>query len=399
MKLTPEMADARIKEEGILPFDPQGLLDRLRALTDRRGERGRRYELAPLLLLIVFAKLAGEDTPCAIADWVASRADEVRQSLHLDWTRMPHHNTIRRVLALVVEPQELDRVVGEHLGSLPEVGTSRLIAFDGKTVRGTISAEDRHGTHLLAAYLPREGIVLGQVGVASKENEITAAPPLLKSLDLRGKVVMGDAMHTQRELSKQIKEAGGDFLWLVKDNQPTLQAEIAELFAPPTPTVLGNVLPDDFARYQKTNQGHGRCERRQITVSGELKGYAKWPYLEQVFELVRSRTDLQTGATQTEVVHGVTSLRRKAASAKTLHDFVRDYWGIENGLHQPRDTTFREDRTRQTFGHQGHVMATLNNLALGLLRHLGFTNLAHARRIVSASFNQTTYLAIESMLT
>lgn len=379
--------------------DPPGLLDRLRKLTDRRGERGRRYELAPLLLLIVFAKLAGEDTPCGIADWMANRTEELRRALHLNWVRMPHHNTIRRVLGGVVEPEELDRVVAAHLGSRPGVGSSRLIAFDGKTVRGTITADEPHGTHLLAAYLPREGIVLGQVAVETKENEIVAAPKLLAGLDLRGKVVMGDAMHTQRDLSTQIKAAGGDFIWLVKDNQPAVRAEIAALFVPPTPTVLGTVLPDDFARYAKRDVGHGRREERRIVVSGELKGYTVWPHLEQVFELERRRTDPATGQTQTEVVYGLTSLSRRAVSAKGLHDFIRDYWGIENGLHQRRDGTFREDRTRQTLGHQGHVIASLNNLAIGLLRHLGFTNLAHARRTCSGLFNHTAYLAIERALT
>jgi predicted transposase YbfD/YdcC len=300
---------------------------------------------------------------------------------------------------LVVEPAELDRAVAEHLASLPGVGASRLIAFDGKTVRGTAGVAHPQGEHLLAACLPREGIALGQVAVGSKENEIVAAPRLLGSLDLRGKVVTGDALHAQRGLSKQIKRAGGDFLWLIKDNQPAVRAEIAELFAPPTPTVLGNVLPDDFARYAKTSRGHGRREERRITVSGELKGYTAWPHLEQVFELERRRTDLKTGKTETEVVYGVTSLSRRGASAKALHDFIRDYWGIENGLHRRRDVTFREDQTRQTLGHQGHVMASLNNLAIGLLRHAGFTNLAQARRACSALFNQTTYLIIERMLT
>jgi len=399
MKLTPAAPEPCLKDLGMVPIDPRGLLDRLRRLRDRRGERGRRYELAPLLLLIVFAKLAGEDTPSGIADWVAQRADDLRRALHLDWARMPHHNTVRRILAGVVAPEELDRVVAQHLASLPHVGASRLIAFDGKTVRGTRGEEHPAGEHLLAACLPREGIVLGQVAVGSKQNEIVAAPKLLEGLDLRRKVVMGDAMHTQRDLSMQIKRAGGDFIWLVKDNQPAVRAEIAELFVPPTPTVLGNILPDDFARYAKTDVGHGRREERRITVSGELKGYTAWPSLEQVFKLERGRTDLATGETETEVVYGLTSLSRRTTSAKALHDFVRDYWGIENGLHPRRDGTFREDRTRQTRGHQGHVMASLNNLAIGLLRHAGFTNLAHARRACSGLFNQMTYLTIERMLT
>ncbi len=399
MKLTLPATEQKTRELGVVLFDPKGLLERLKQLRDRRGQRGKRYELASLLLLIVFAKLSGEDTPSGIADWVTNRAKELIQALHLDWSRMPHHNTLRRIIALVVEPEELDRVVTEHLTSLPEVGTSQLIAFDGKTVRGTISEANPQGDHLLAAYLPQEGIVLGQVAVEDKENEIVEAPKLLGQLDLRGKVVMGDALHAQRELSKQIKQAGGDFIWLIKGNQPTVLEEIEVLFAPQTPTVLGNLLPNDFVSYEQTDKGHGRREKRRITVSSELKGYTKWPYLEQVFRVERWRTDIKTGKSETEVVCGLTSLSPEATSARELHDFVRDYWGIENGLHQPRDVTLHEDRIRQTLGHAGHVMASLNNLVIGLLRHAGFTNIARARRACNSLFNHTTYLDIQRMLT
>jgi predicted transposase YbfD/YdcC len=399
MKLTLPTTELQIRERGVQLFDPHGLLERLRGLPDGRGDRGKRYDLAPLLLVMIFAKLAGEDTPVGMADWLAQRASELRDALHLSWPRMPHHNTLRRVLAAGVEPVALDRVVAAHLASLPGVGRSRLIALDGKTVRGTISAANPDGAHLLAAYLPREGIVLGQVAVGRKANEISAAPGLLGPLDLRGKVVIGDALHAQREISQQIKRAGGDFLWLIKDNQPGVRAEIAELFAPPTPTVLGTVLPDDFVHDATTTQGHGRREERRITVSSELKGYSAWPHLEQVFALERRRTDCATGHVEEEVVYGLTSLSRRAASAKTLLGCIRDYWGIENGLHQRRDVTFHEDRTRQTLGHQGHVMASLTNLVIGLLRSAGFTNLAYARRVCCGLFNPTTYLAIERMLT
>lgn len=399
MKLTLPATELHIRELDIVVFDPKGLLERLKGLRDRRGQRGKRYELAPLLLLLVFAKLSGEDTPSGIADWMSNRAKELIEALHLDWSRMPHHSTLRRIIAHIVKTDELDRVVAEHLTSLSEVGESRLIAFDGKTVRGTISEANPQGEHLLAAYLPREGIVLGQVAIKSKENEIVEAPKLLGQLDLQDKVVMGDAMHAQRELSRQIKEAGGDFIWLIKQNQPTVLEEIAELFAPQTPTVLGNVIPNDFVSYEQADKGHGRQEKRRITVSSELKGYTDWPDLEQVLRVERWRTDIKTGKSETEVVYGLTSLSKEAASARDLHGFVRDYWGIENGLHHRRDATFHEDRTRQTLGHAGHVMAALNNLAIGLLRHVGFTNLAQARRACNALFNPTTYQHLERLLT
>jgi len=358
-----------------------------------------RYGLAALLLLIVFAKLSGEDTPCGIADWVSGRAKELKQALHLGWSRMPHHSTYRRIIAFVVDPEELDRVVTEHLTSLPGVGTSRLIAFDGKTLRGTICEANPQGDHLLAAYLPHEGIVLGQVAVESKENEIVGAPKLLGQLDLRGKVAMGDAMHAQRELSRQVKQAGGDFIWLIKQNQPTVLEDITQLFAPQTPMVLGGIVPNDFVSYEVSDKGHGRLERRRITVSRELNGYTDWPHLEQVFRLERRRTDLKTGQIETEVVCGLTSLTRSGTTAQDLCSYVRDYWGIENGLHQRRDVTLHEDRTRQTLGHAGHVMASLNNLIIGLLRHAGFTNIARGRRACNSLFNHTAYQAIERFLT
>ncbi len=220
-------------------FDLASLLTRLQSLSDRRCPKGLRYPLGPVLLLIILAKLAGADKPQAIADWISARGHLLRQALGLPWRRMPHHNTYRRILAQAVSPEELDRTVGEYLGSLPGVGRSVLIAIDGKTVRGTIAAANPQGEHLLGAYLPAEGVVLMQVRAGERENEIVVAPQLLRCLDLRGKVVAADAMHTQRALSVQILEAGGDYLWLAKDNQPTLREEIEDLFKADRRTVEG----------------------------------------------------------------------------------------------------------------------------------------------------------------
>jgi len=124
---------------------------------------------------------------------------------------------------------------------------------------------------------------------------------------------------------------------------------------------------------------------RQITVSSELKGYSDWPGLEQVFVLERQRVDLKSGEAECETVYGLTSLSPREASAARLLALVRAYWGIENGLHQRRDVTFQEDRTRLTCGMAGWVMPSLNNLVIGLLRHTGATNLAAARRQLDAN--------------
>lgn len=385
MKSTLPAGRVASKEEEGYAIDLESLQRRLATVTDRRCPKGLRYPLPSVLLLVVLAKLSGEDTPSGIASWIKNRSRSLRAALHLPWARMPHHNTYRRIFAQVIQPEQLDQVVGEHLRSLPGVGKSLLIALDGKTVRGTIDPTHPRGEHLLAAYLPDEGIVLLQLTTGAKENEISVAPKLVAQLDLRGKVVAGDAMQTQRDLSIQILQAGGDYLWIAKDNQPALHAQIAELFTADQSTVLGGQIPTDFQTCRQTSKGHGRQDTRQITVSGMLKGYSDWPGLEQVFQLERWRKDLRSGKIAHEVVYGLTSLSRRKASARHVLSLTRTYWGIENGLHYRRDVTFREDRTRLTGGHAGHVVAALNNLVIGLLKHAGASNLAEARRWCDAN--------------
>ena len=274
-----------------------------------------------------------------------------------------------------------------------------MVSIDGKTIRGTVDLANPRGDHLLAAYLPEEGIVLFQVEAGSKENEITVAPKLLEGIDLRGKVVVGDAAHTQRKLSVQIQEAGGDYLWFAKDNQPTLREDIEQLFEGDNRTVLGGRVPNDFRRVRRVGKGHGRRESREITVSSELKGYSDWPGLEQVFKLERHRIRCKDGKEEQEIVYGLTSLSQAEASPERLLHLSRTYWGIENGLHHRRDVTFQEDSTRQTCGHAGRVMAAINNLVISLLRHTSATNLAQARRQCDANPVQTLSLLIASPIT
>lgn len=384
MKCATIVPEVRVENPEARIFDVGSLWGRLASLPDARHRRGVRYPLAVILVLAILAKLGGEDRPSGIADWVRQRAALLREALRLPGSTLPHANTYRRVLGEVVDAADLDAAVGEFLRGLPGVGRSVVVSIDGKTVRGTIGTDHPRGEHLLAAYLPEEGIVLMQVRAGEKENEISVAPTLLKSLDLRGKVVIGDALHTQRVLSAQILEAGGDYVWFVKDNQPTLRADIAQVFVSPEPTPEGGIIPTDWQSCRIVTKGHGRKEIRTITVSQTLNDYSDWPGMAQVFQLERQRTVLKDQKTTTEIVHGLTSRAPDLASPRVLLDWSRTYWGIENGLHHRRDVTFQEDQTRMTRGRVGRVMAILNNLVISLLRYLGETNLAHARRKYAA---------------
>ena len=361
------------------------LMDYLKRVKDGRKRRGIRYRLEIILTLFILAKLCGQNKTYGIADWVHQRREYLVEVLQLSYQRLPHHSTYRRILSDEVDGEELEQIVAEYLAQLPRSEQEVVIAIDGKTVRGTITLGDAFGLHLLAAYLPGEGIVLMQMVVEKdKENEIVVAPKLLKCLDLRHKVVVGDAMHTQRQLSIQIVTTGGHFVWIVKDNQANTRKAIEQLFAPEKSIpALGNPVMD-FRSAKTIEKQAGRLEERTITVSSLLNDYLDWPYLEQVFKLERRYTNLTTGEVECDVQYGLTSLPAQLASPERLLEIVRSEWGIENGLHYRRDVTFQEDQTRMTNKAMGRAMAIINNLVISLLNSQGFDNYAHARRVFDA---------------
>lgn len=366
-------------------FDMGSLYAHLRTLTDTRQPRGVRYQLETVLTLLVLAKLCGEDRPSGIADWAQHRTPWLVEALALTYPRLPHHSTYRRILADVVAPEELDALVAAYLSQDQQFGRQVVVTIDGKILRGTLDDEGA-GVHLLAAYLPSEGIVLLEMAVGPQENEIPVAARLLQCVDLRDKVVIGDALHTQRALSIQIVTAGGDYIWFAKGNQPELEQDIRLWFEPDVPLIPGmGCPPKDFETATTVNKGHGRLERRSLTVSSQLQDFLDWPFLAQVFKLERRFTTLKTGEVQEQVVYGCTSLSREAVSPQRLLAMIRSYWRIENGLHYRRDVTLQEDRTRLTRGHAGQVMAALNNLVLGILdRHTDFPYIPAARRYFAA---------------
>jgi predicted transposase YbfD/YdcC len=358
-------------------LDMDSLAAYFERLHDGRCARGKRYRLAQICILATLAKLSGEDRPLGIAQWAQLRHKALGPLLGLA-RRTPSHNTYRRAFATAISPVELDQPINAYLRQ--QGGRSVLIALDGKTLRGTISAGQSQGVHLLAAYLPAEGIVLVQLAMDSKENEIVAAPKVLASLDLRGKIVMGDAMQTQRELSLQIIEAEGDYIWLVKDNQPQLRSDIEQWFAPETHVKGFGAAAKDFQTVRTVNKGHGRHEERTLTTSSLLNDYLDWPGLAQVFKLERRSVNTATGEVRHEIVYGITSLTAHKADARRLNGRVRQYWGIENGLHYRRDKSLQEDATRIRNRNQAQNLAALNNLIVGMVLRQGWDYLPQARR-------------------
>jgi predicted transposase YbfD/YdcC len=394
-KYTPIPFEINLSPEGFV-FDVGSLFEALLTLHDQRDARGLRYALVTALVFVILAKLAGEDWLRGMAQWVAERQEGLAEFLGLAKPQAPCYTTYGRILGHAVAMDEFEQVVGNFFARLPGAGRTVELALDGKTLRGTIPRGETQGIHLLAAYVPREGLVLMQVEVGSRENEIVAAPRVLKGLDLQGKIVTGDALLTQRKLALQVVAAGGEYVFPVKENQPQLLAEIQTVFAPEHCVKGFSPALQDFRTAEKTEKSRGRIEQRTITVSRELKGYVEWPQAEQVYKLERKFKQLNSGKFMHEVVYGITSLTAQEAGATRLLEITRGHWGIESGLHYRRDVTLREDRSRVRTAHAPQMLAAINNLVLGLFARLGYASAPEARRHFAAHLDKAVNLILQA---
>jgi len=379
LKPTQEMS-----ETGLI-IEMGSLYTYFQRVSDLRQPKGKRYPLTLLLVLMMLAKLCGEDKPSGIADWVRERVEWLYEMKILPQKQAPCHMTYRRVLQNIIQPEEFEGLICEYQQRFYEAEEEIVLSMDGKTLRGTIPGGEMRGTHLLSVYVAKQRLVLAEVEVDRKENEIVVTPQILQQVDLKGAIVIGDAMHAQRETSRQIVEAGGEFVWTIKGNQARTEWAIEKLFLPEVCNLKqGASLSKHCRRVSQVDKGHGRIEKRTILTSTELNDYLDWPYLAQVFRLERDVWHTQSQGWTHQVVYGLTSLSPGKASAKKLLALNRQYWGIENGLHYRRDVTLREDATRLTVGNSGHNMAVLNNLVVSLPFLAGYENLAKARRIFCA---------------
>lgn len=372
-----------ISAEGVV-YDKGSVYGRLQNLTDRRQARGKRYQLTTILMIVFLAKLSGANTPTEIAEWGHHHQDELQLLLKVAHKRLPERSTYRRILAYKVYETEVERLVREY-NQAGERG--EICALDGKALLGRSKHEDGTPEYALSVYDVTVGKTLAQIEVGNKENEITKAPEVIRLAKIAGKVVTGDALHTQKRLAQTILDEQGDYLFPVKENQPQLYKNIQALFAPDYPKPGFGKIQTDFLTAQKVNKGHGRIETRTLTTSEMLNAYAAWPGLAQVYRLERQFQWWRRGRcykTSSQVEFGITSLSRKKASPRRLLEIRRAHWGIETGSHYRRDVTLKEDATRFTIGHGARVLTNIHNLVLALIRQTGFRNAAQARRFFAA---------------
>ena len=356
--------------------DRAGLLSVLAKVPDPRKPRGVRHRLAAVLGLAVCAVMAGARSYVAIAEWAADADTEILARVGAGQA-VACETTFRRMLQ-ALDADALDDAVGgwaqQRTSPLP--GERRRVAVDGKTLRGSGTGGEP-GRHLLAAFDHAHGVVLGQVDVEIKTNEIPLFATLLDRIDLTGAVVTADALHAQRAHAEYLVDArGAHYVLTVKRNQPHLYTRLTAL--PWREVPVGDDTHD---------RGHGRVERRTLKVTAVAAGLG-FPHAAQAIQIIRRRRPLNTKKAKkwsTETVYAVTSLTATQASPAELADILRGHWTIEDRLHWVRDATYDEDRSQVRTRNGPRVMASLRNLAITIMRLTGVINIAaalrhHARR-------------------
>lgn len=349
-------------------------------LTDWRKRKGKVYQLASLFMLLLLGLICGKRGPTSIVRWFRKLPFEVRIRLRFPLGRCPAPVTLCRLLqdvdvaALERQLQQWLRAINPQLAA---AGGDQRLALDGKTLRGA-AKRGAQAAHLLAAFSHQLQTVVGQVAVDCKTNEITLVVELLDLLMVEGRLLTMDALLTQRAIAQEIIDRGGDYLMVVKENQPQLLEDLRICFRE-------EPLPGEVrGGARETNKSHGREEVREIVTSAALKDYLDWPGNEQVMRIRRTVTTSKTGATRTEEVYAITSLRPERGRPADLLAANRGHWGIENRLHWVRDVTFGEDHCPVCKKNAPQAFAALRNVLLALLRFLGYTNMAEAIGIHSA---------------
>lgn len=256
------------------------------------------------------------------------------------------------------------------------MGKLVAVAMDGKVIRNTIAPGGREGSEikLFSALLHEEAIVIAQRRIPADTNEITQVKDLLAGTDLTNVVVTGDAAHAQDATAAHLTvERGGHYVLTVKGNRAALLARIAAALPPAAPGT---------EHYVEEDRSKGRIVRRAIWIA-PADGI-DFPGAAQVFRIRRDTFDHAGNRLSKEVVHGVTSLTADQAAPALLAGLVRSHWSIENKSHWVRDVIYREDDQHAYAGTGAQVMATVRNLALGLLRLAGITQITRTLQSIAA---------------
>ena len=343
------------------------------SIEDTRQQSQVRHDLYEIIAMTIAAVIGNCDGWDEIEDFCQRKEAWLREHMRLELEHgVPSETTFARVWGQI-DPDAFKKCFTEWTSQVHKKLTGEIISIDGKTVCGSESAS-RKPIHMISAWAAEQELVLGQMCVEEKTNEIPTVPLLLDLLDISGCIVTADAMSCQREIAKKITDGKGDYVLSLKENQPTLY-EYAE-------TYFKDALEHpqwypEMTTFETLDKGHGRIEKRTYYLSSDLSGLANaknWSGLAGI-GMVCSR--VTTGEVETsETRYAITSLN----SVDTFAHAMRRHWSIENGLHYCLDVSFNEDHSRIRKDHAPDNLAVVRHFALSVLKQLSEPKRASIRR-------------------
>jgi len=349
------------------------LKNQLLQLTDPRRPRRRKHELIDVLMIAVAALPCGAENFTHMAQFGKAKEAWWRTFLTLAHG-IPSHDTFRRVF-LLLAPEKFTAAFMSWTQSLRQAVGAEVVALDGKTVRRSFdAAKGQSAIHLVSAWASANRLVLGQIKVDAKSNEITAVSELLRALELAGCIVTVDALNCQKNIAQEIKEADADYVLALKANHETayeeirtfLEAALEEALAAPPPGGRRSAAAATLVAHETVDKGHRRLETRRCYQSAELDWFADrgaWAGLQTV-GLVEARREVP-GKVTVERRYYLSSL---PLGVETFARAVREHWGVENQLHWVLDVQLNEDQSRARSGHAAENLGLLRRLALNQLR-------------------------------
>jgi predicted transposase YbfD/YdcC len=331
-------------------------------LTDPRIDRSRLHELLDIVAIAICAVVAGADSWDDIEDFGNAKIDWLKTFLALP-NGIPSHDTFRRLFERL-DPDEFQRGFLGWIEALHEATERQVVAIDGKALRRSFDrAKGQSALHMVHAWATANHLLLGQVAVVEKSNEITAIPKLLRILEISGAIVTIDAMGCQKEIARTIRGRKADYILALKANHERLFEQVVAFWEA---GYSRRMKGPDIRYHRQWNESHGRFEARRCWAASDLdwlEGRAEWEGLRSVVFIESERFIGE--ALSVETRYYLSSLPN---DAKVLNEAVRSHWGVENSLHWVLDMTFHEDRSRIKKENAPENFGLLRRLALCLLK-------------------------------
>jgi predicted transposase YbfD/YdcC len=327
------------------------------AIKDPRMDRTKAHLLEDIIVIAILSVICGADTWDDMEEFGKEKEKWLKTFLKLP-EGIPSHDTFNRVFSLL-DPYLLEDAFIQWTCSVAHLTDGEVISIDGKTICGSRDKNKKSIVHMVSAWANVNNIVLGQVKVDDKSNEITAIPELLKLLVLKDCIVTIDAMGCQKEIASAIVSGEANYILALKGNQGNLLEQTEDSFR------FLNVVSSD----EEIDSGHGRVERRFCTVVNDLsmiEQKEQWQGLKSLVRIEAERYIKSSGKTETETRFYISSL---PADAALLNKSIRSHWGIENKLHWSLDVAFNEDNSRKRAGHAAQNFSVVNRIALNLLKN------------------------------